>query len=156
MNGDPGARIAALNEALLAGPSATETLERWCGATLLAERVPGPDLPPDDVAAALLGTVAHRFRHVRLCVGAIVVSQAENWYVPHCLTPAMNALLDTTDAPFGRVVRPLRCRRQTLAATILPAGGPFVIEHRAVLFDGEGALVCVVRERYTRGAVAFG
>ena len=154
---DPAPRVAALNDALLAGQSATATLERWCAArgeaaAIVAVRVPGAWPPPDAAARAILGAAAIRYRHVQLRGGALVLSVAENWYVPDRLTPAMNAALETTDQPFGRVVAALRCRRHTLEARILPEGGEFVLAHRAVLFDGAGAAVCVVTERYTRDA----
>ena len=153
---DRASRVAALNSALLASRSATETLERWCAAPLVAERVAGPDIAPDASVCALLGDAAIRFRHVRLRGGGVVLSVAENWYVPARLTAAMEVALETTDAPFGRVVDPLGCRRRTLAATILPPGGAFVIAHHAVLLLPDGRAVCVVRERYTREAVDRG
>ncbi|PSD26806.1 hypothetical protein C7E18_12155, partial [Stenotrophomonas maltophilia] len=31
-------------------------------------------------------------------------SEADNWYLPDHLSPAMNQVLDSTDEPFGRVV----------------------------------------------------
>ena len=46
--------------------------------------------------------------------GSVVLSEADNWYVPSRLTPEMNRLLDTTDAPFGRVVQAVHFRRRTL------------------------------------------
>ncbi len=155
--GDLASRVAALNGALLAGQSATATLERWCSprcgvARLVAVRVPGASPPPDPATRAMLGAAAIRYRHVHLRCGPLVLSVAENWYVPDRLTQAMNDALDTTDEPFGRVVAPLRCRRETLEATILPLGGTFVLAHRAVLFDRGDAAVCVVVERYTRDA----
>ena len=151
---DRACRVAALNDALLAGRSATETLEQWCAAPVLAERVAGPDPTPDPAVRDILGDAGCQFRYVRLRGGGVVLSVAENWYVPARLTSEMNVALETTDAPFGRVVGPLGCRRRTLQATILPPGGAFVIEHRAVLLAPGDVPVCVVRERYTREAVA--
>ncbi len=155
------ARIAALNDALLAGRSATETLELWAArhfgvGPLTAARIPGPDRPPDPAARAILGTATSRYRHVRLGCGPLVLSVAENWYVPALLTPAMNAALEATSEPFGRVVAPLGCLRRTLEATMLDRGGDYVLEHRAALFDARGNAVSVVRERYTRDAVGEG
>lgn len=53
-----------------------------------------------------------------LC-GALVLSEADNWYVPGRLTPEMSKLLDTTDLPFGRVVQTLHFQRHTLSSTLL-------------------------------------
>ncbi len=151
---DRATRIEALNQALLAGGSATETLERWCAGPVVAVRVAGPDRPPDAATYAMLGAVPVRFRQVHLRGGGLLLSEAENWYVPSRLTPAMNAALDTTDVPFGRVVEPLGCHRRTLEAVILADGGAFVLRHHAVLVRPDGLAVCVVRELYTREAVS--
>ena len=60
-----------------------------------------------------------RYRHVRLVCGDKLLSEADNWYVPARLTPEMNRLLDETDTPFGRVIRDLNFRRETLSARVL-------------------------------------
>ena len=150
--------VGELHQAFLAGNSATDTLERWAArwfglGPLVAERVAGPDLPPDEHASATLGGAPCRFRQVRLRWGPRVLALAENWFVPDRLLPPMNRTLATTDEPFGRVVAPLRCRRRTLAAAVLPADGLFVLEYRAALFAPDGLPVCAVRERITREAV---
>ncbi len=48
-----------------------------------------------------------RYRRVQLVCGSRVLSEADNWYLPGHLSPAMNQVLDSTDEPFGRVVGPL-------------------------------------------------
>ena len=123
------AELQTLNAELLSHPSATLTLERWCGAhhlaaqpKILAHRVQGEDkpLPPD--GRMLLGIGPDepvRYRRVQLACGDTVLSDADNWYVPSRLTAAMNHALDTTDVPFGKVVQPLHFRRQTLSADLL-------------------------------------
>jgi chorismate-pyruvate lyase len=120
------AELQTLNAELLSHPSATLTLERWCGAhrlaapaKIVAHRVQGRDkpLPPD--GRALLGIGPDepvRYRRVQLACGDTVLSDADNWYVPSRLTVAMNRQLDSTDVPFGKVVQPLHFRRQTLSA----------------------------------------
>ena len=172
--------IETLNRELLAQPSATLTLERWCGAhgigdpaLVRAERErAGEDPAPEDVRA-LLGADAQtpvRHRRVRLVCGAIVLSEADNYYRPDRLTAEMNAILDATDTPFGKVVRPLDFRRRTLETRLLwqpaeearhsGAAGPlviprFVLAHRAVLMLPDGTPFSALIERYTSGVLAF-
>lgn len=123
------ALLETFNADLLSHPSATLTLERWCGdhalagdAKILARRVKGQDKPLPDDARQTLGigpdeTV--RYRRVQLACGDHVLSEADNWYVPSRLTPEMNQILDTTDQPFGKVVQALHFRRQTISADLL-------------------------------------
>ena len=123
------ALLQSLNADLLSHPSATLTLERWCGAhhlaaeaKVVAELVHGVDKPLPDGAREQLGIGADepvRYRRVQLACGGHVLSEADNWYVPARLTDAMNQALDTTDTPFGKVVQPLHFRRQTLSAELL-------------------------------------
>jgi hypothetical protein len=93
-----------------------------------------------------------RYRHVAL-------SEADNWYVPSRLTPEMNHQLETSDIPFGRVIKPLGVTRRTLAAVILwhasanPHRHPLpahLLRHRAVLVMRQGLAVAEVVETYTR------
>ena len=60
-----------------------------------------------------------RYRRVRLLCGPLVLSEAENWYVPQRLTPAMNDLLDRTDMPFGKAAAGLAFERHTVSSTLL-------------------------------------
>lgn len=128
------ALIETLNADLLSHPSATLTLERWCGdhdlatvPTIVARRVKGQDKPLPDDARQTLGIGPDepvRYRHVQLVCGERVLSEADNWYVPSRLTPEMNQILDTTDQPFGKVVQALNFRRQTTSADLLWAPLP--------------------------------
>ncbi|MDI4666908.1 hypothetical protein K9U40_21665 [Xanthobacter autotrophicus] len=169
--------IDELNRTLLAQPSATLTLERWCGARgigdpalVRAERERAGEDPAPQEVRALLGADAQtpvRHRRVRLTCGAIVLSEADNYYRPDRLTDEMNAILDTTDTPFGKVVRPLDFRRRTLEARLLwrpaeeaPSSGTlevprFVLAHRAVLTLPDGTPFSALIERYTSGVLAF-
>lgn len=95
------------------------------------------------------------FRHVQLLCGTAVLSAAKNWYVPARLTPAMNTALETTDTPFGAVIRPLGFRRERLEsrrgrAPECPPGT--VLSHRAVLRLADHRAISFVSECYT-GAV---
>ncbi|RUL64134.1 hypothetical protein EKH79_08740 [Dyella dinghuensis] len=179
------AELQTLNAQLLSHPSATLTLEQWCGAhhlapeaKIVAQRVHGADKPLPDGARALLGIGPDeqvRYRRVALSCGDVVLSDADNWYVPSRLTPEMNRQLDTSDVPFGKVVQPLHFRRQTLAADLLwsplPAGWDsgtplppasqqsltipdHVLQHRAVLYTGDNQPFSLVIESYTRQVLA--
>ncbi|MFT0859043.1 hypothetical protein [Ancylobacter sp. G4_0304] len=179
------ALIQTLNADLLANPSATLTLDRWCGAhrladppTIVADRVTGQDKAPSDEVRAQLKVGPDepvRYRRVRLRCGEHVLSEADNWYVPARLTAEMNRELDTSDTSFGRVVRPLGFRRTTLSAKLLwhplppgwengappPAGGEtlaipdFLLEHRAVLTLPDGTPFSALVESYRRDVLAF-
>jgi hypothetical protein len=180
------ALLETLNADLLSNNSATLTLEHWCGVHHLAS-------PPRMVAALLPGvekaaspqqrqelavslTEPVRYRHVKLLCGEVVLSEADNWYVPGRLTPEMNRLLETTDTPFGKVVQPLHFQRHTLSAKVLwfplPEGWEMnpaaikddagalampatLLEHRAVLTLPDGTPVSEVVEAYTNNVLAF-
>jgi chorismate-pyruvate lyase len=115
-----------------------------------------------------------RYRRVRLECGSIVLSEADNWYVPSRLTPEMNKLLDTTDTPFGRAVQALHFQRRTLSAEVLwrplPDGWEMntasanaavvpmpaqLLEHRAVLTLPDGTPFSEVVESYTGNVLGF-
>jgi hypothetical protein len=178
--------LQTLNADLLSHDSATLTLERWCDLHRLASpprivalRVPDVDKPPTPEQRrelAIAPTDPVRYRRVKLMCGGIVLSEADNWYVPGRLTPEMNKLLDTTDSPFGVVVRALHFQRHTLSSTLLwlplPAGWEMnatgardagadqpmpskLLEHRAVLTLPDGTPFSEVVETYTDNVLAF-
>src|SRR6266436_5913553 len=84
--------LQTLNADLLSHDSATLTLERWCDVHRLASpprivavRVPDVDKPPTPEQRRELGitpTESVRYRRVKLMCGAVVLSEADNWYVP--------------------------------------------------------------------------
>ena len=117
-----------------------------------------------------------RYRRVNLRCGPLVLSQADNWYVPSRLTPEMNKLLDTTDVPFGKAVQALHFQRHTLwskilwwplpegwemqthAATNVLAPSPMpaqLLEHKAILTLANGTPFSEVVESYTDKVLAF-
>jgi chorismate-pyruvate lyase len=186
------ALLQTLNADLLSHDSATQTLERWCAdhrlavpAAVVAARVAGADTPATDEQRRELGVNASetvRYRRVRLMCGQLVLSEADNWYVPSRLTADMNRLLDTTDTPFGRAVQALHFHRHTLSATLLwqplatgwemnadaavaGAGAttgtgeliapPAVLQHRALLSLPDGTPVSEVVETYSSNVLAF-
>ncbi len=99
--------------------------------------------------------------------GDHVLSEADNWYLPSRLTPEMNHALETTDAPFGRVARPLGLWRRTFEARILwsPLAAPrdaatlappeALFEHRAVLYTKDNLPFSEVDELYRRDVLDF-
>lgn len=185
------ALLQGLNAALLSNDSATLTLDAWCsshhlappGTKIVADRVKDADKPASAEVRAALRVGPDdpvRYRRVRLRCGAHILSEADNWYVPARLTPAMNSALDTTDIAFGRAVQPLHFRRQTLSAKLLwsplPAdwdngngGGAritaapgttlaipdAVIEHRALLRTPDGTPFSEVVETYSGEVLSF-
>ncbi|MBB4198764.1 hypothetical protein CCR94_08815 [Rhodoblastus sphagnicola] len=172
------ALIQGLNAEILAARSATSVLERWCGAHHLAAEAkivaePVADTPPRQPTPeqrARLGVGPDekvRYRHVRLRCGDHVLSEADNFYVPARLTSEMNKALETTDTPFGKVVKPLEPYRRTFAAMNLwsAAAAPKeaatlaipanLFEHRAVLYTRENLPFSEVDEIYRRDLFDF-
>jgi chorismate-pyruvate lyase len=181
------ALLQTLNAALLSNDSATLTLEHWCDvhrmatpARIVAERIAVDEqaISPDQrLELAVTPAEPIRHRRVRLLCGPWVLSEADNWYVPSRLTPEMNALLDSTDLPFGKVVRTLQFRRHTLSAKLLWSPLPEewemnaaasgrsgsalqmpreLLEQRALLSLPNGTPFSEVVETYTRDVLAFG
>jgi hypothetical protein len=181
------ALLQTLNAELLSHDSATLTLEHWCDVhrlasppRIVAARISGVNKPPSLEQRRELGvspTDLVRYRRVRLMCGSVVLSEAENWYVPDRLTPEMNKLLETTDLPFGRVVQALHFQRHTLSSTLLwhplpdgwemiandtaSEGGedlsipPTLLEHRAILTSSNGMPFSEVVETYTDHVLGF-
>jgi hypothetical protein len=123
------ALLQTLNADLLTHDSATQTLGQWCADHRLAAE---PKIVAQRVRSAAPAASAAlrrdlrvapgeqlRFRHVRLLCGSLLLSEADNWYVPGRLSAAMNAQLETSDVPFGVVVRALHFQRHTLTARLL-------------------------------------
>ncbi|GAB0117499.1 hypothetical protein [Acidisoma sp. 7E03] len=157
-------RLALLQQELRDHPSATRVLADWCARyhlaaepRIVAERVAGPPKPaPESVRRNLLLAPGEAlgYRRVQLLCGSEVLSDADNWYVPDRLTPAMNALLDHSDTPFGLAVAGLHFRRQTLSSEILwhPGKGPMpdhVLRNVGLLTAESGTPISQVVENYT-------
>lgn len=160
----------ALSERILRSNSATEELERWCAERAIgdgrivairarnAKAVPCDDesleaLYPHDVRGQA------KFRLVELATAGIVVVDAFNWYFPDRLTLDMRKALETTDTPFGRVVKPLKPKRRTYLVRrrtpgqMMEAKGPLdpgatAFEHRAVIYGQGDIPIAVVHERF--------
>ena len=181
------ALLQTLNADLLSHDSATLILERWCDDHRMAPvphivAIPVRSAPNSltDAQRQTLHVSANElvhYRHVRLSCGSLVLAEADNWYVPGRLTPEMNRLLETTDAPFGSIVKELHFQRRTLSARLLwlplPPGWEMganasadqsteslavpakVLEHRAVLTLPDGTPFSEVVETYTGNVLAF-
>lgn len=179
------ALLETFDAELLSHDSATLTLEHWCDVhrlasppRVVAERISlDKPLPPDQRAVLGIGAAETvRYRRVRLVCGSVVLSEADNWYVPARLTPEMNERLDTTEVPFGKVVQGLHFQRRTLSSRLLwrplpdgwemmpNAGGggtgalalpQALLENRAVLTLPDGTPFSEVVETYTSGILAF-
>lgn len=176
--------LQTLNADLLSHDSATATLQRWCTdhqlaspARIKAERVRDVEKPVTEdqrQRLRLAPTDEVRYRRVRLACGTVVLSEADNWYVPARLTPQMNELLDSTDTPFGRAVQSLHFQRHTISSELLwqllPAGWEMkpaavradarelcfptqVLRHRALLTLPDGTPFSEVVETYTSNVI---
>jgi len=153
-----------LNADILASSSATLTLEKWCAdhamaapPKVVARLVRSDPKPASADTLARLGVDSAadvNYRRVQLYCGSHLFSEADNWYVPSRLTPAMNRLLEDTDTPFGKVVQPLAPYRRTYASRMLQSPSA-LFEHRAVLYTASHQPIAEVRETYQRGTLAF-
>jgi chorismate-pyruvate lyase len=181
------ALIQTLNAEILSSRSATLSLEKWCGEHRLAAEpkvtaklVRGIDKAPSPELRTRLQVGPQeqiKYRRVHLSCGDLVLSEADNWYVPARLSIEMNRLLETTDIPFGKVVLDLGPFRRTYAATLLwsplpprwemaarpPAAAgsgllampDALFEHRALVYGRDLRPISEVVETYQRGLLAF-
>lgn len=116
------------------------------------------------------------YRHVLLKCGDLVLSEADNWYLPERLTTDMNQTLDTTDTPFGRVVLPLHFQRHTVSSHLIWQSLPehwqtgeaiptaqselldipeTIISNEAVLTKPDGTPISFVIENYKSALLSF-
>jgi hypothetical protein len=161
--------LARFERTLAANDSATAALTGWCAARGIAQPAAiraladrGARESASPAIRAALGVAPDEpvaFRHVQLLCGTAMLSDAKNWYVPARLTPAMNTTLESSETPFGTVVRPLGFRRERLAsrrgrAAECPAGT--VLSHKALLRLADGRAISLVAECYTRANLAEG
>lgn len=150
--------LERLKSDLLGDSSATQVLTKWCGdlrlaspAVIRAERDAAAVKAPTPEMTALLAARPNetiRYRHVRLMCGAHLLSEADNWYRPSQLTPAMNKELDDTDIPFGTAARPLGFHRKTLGANTT-ADQAFPLQVRALLLTETDVPLSLVVENYS-------
>ena len=159
--------LANFEQVLATNHSATEALTQWCRVRgianppqIVAQAVKSEMVSPDASIRTLLAIDASepvRYRQVHLRCGDVVLSIADNWYVPVRLTPEMNRLLESSDIPFGRVVAPLGYNREQLASVHGRAPGcpeGTVLSVRAVLRLPDGQPISTVAECYTAANLA--
>ena len=164
--GHQNRRLRRFEQTLAANDSATAALRQWCAAEHIADPARIVAQPVRDATAPEPPRLRETlrigaedrvgYRHVRLVCGALVLSEAHNWYVPGRLTAEMNAVLESSDTPFGTVAAPLGFRRERLSVTHgagadCPAGT--VLSHRALLRLPDGSPLALVVECYTRASV---
>jgi chorismate-pyruvate lyase len=138
----------ALEADLRAGPTATAMLERR-GRGEVRARVIATASPPGAAPRAVTGEGAIAYRRVQLVVGETVLSDADNWYLPDRLTPAMRAALAESDTPFGAIIAPLAPRRELLSVARVTEGD-HALEVHALVRAGDGTLLAEVVEHYAR------
>jgi chorismate-pyruvate lyase len=178
-----------LNARLLSASSATAVLEAWCRDHKLADPprilvrlnsgAERPATPEQRSNLQVASDTPIRYRKVQLLCGSHVLAEAENWYVPERLSPEMNRLLDRTDTPYGKVIKPLEPYRRTLVVRMLwsplPEGwetSPWrpdtsghtgtsldipsaLFEHHALVLSHEHQPLAEVHEVYERALVSF-
>ncbi|AVP96947.1 hypothetical protein C7S18_06930 [Ahniella affigens] len=118
--------LTQLQAELLREKSATKVLEAWCGRYQIADQpvvraeVQTAEAKPPSAETMNRLQVQNSnevaYRRVALRCGTVVLSEADNWYVPARLTKAMNAMLASSDVPFGKVIAELRPFRVTIDA----------------------------------------
>lgn len=160
------AAARALSDHVLGSPTATGGLLSWCEARGLSAGPITVDLRRDveprpldeECRAALKAGPLEKviYRLVVLRRGALVLAEADNWFRPRLLTPAMLEALETTDIPFSGVIEPLEPVRRTFGVSFdTPRlGADYAVEHRAVLAGPDGTPIAVVRERFRADLVA--
>jgi uncharacterized protein YjiS (DUF1127 family) len=174
----PPAKAAALvrelSDHLLHASTATEALHAWCAAhglsagpiTAVKQDPDRPRYVDDDVLDELRPGRHERiaYRCVQLVRGLVVLSEADNWFIPKRLPPEVRSALEATDVPFGAAIARLRPSRRTYFVRFLelsaaseagtggcPAGlspSTPILEHKAVVLDQDRQPLSVVSERY--------
>ena len=145
--------LAAFEADLLGGGIVTRVLEVWSGGRVHAEVAADvADASPE--TRERLGVEADTplgFRRVQLMRGDVVLSRADNWFVPERLTVEMREALTDSDTPFGVVIARLEPTRETLSCERL-AGDPMV-RVQALVRAGDGTPVAEVMETYARAVL---
>jgi hypothetical protein len=149
--------------------SATLALEEWCAARGIADpariEAQGVGAPRDHLPPSIRRTLdlgpgeAFAMRNVTLSCDKVVLSIAWNWYVPSRLTQEMNAALRESKTPFGKVVAPLRFRRQpleTVAGRAENCPDGTISTHRAMLVLPDGRPLAYLIECYTAANLTGG
>ena len=167
-------RLDRFEQLLQSSNSATATLEEWMAQrdgqahyALRARAVAGeprPASPAQRTRLQLDPGMDVRYRHVELVYNELVLSTAENWYVPARLSMDMRDALDGGGLPFGRVIEELSPKREMLSSEKIwntgSAVGPtpppeHILRFRALVLARDGMPICEVDEVYMRTVVTF-
>ncbi|PZQ94305.1 MAG: hypothetical protein DI533_22500 [Cereibacter sphaeroides] len=169
------AEVGALRDETGMAASATQVLDRWCtshrmapAGAVIAEKIANKPVPATAQlrhALQLKASDRLQLRHVRLRCNGHVLSVARLWYVPSRLPASMEARLQQTDTPFGKVVAPMHLDRQSAGSSSawLPKGGgptaktppPILFSQRALMSRADGLPIAYVVEDYQRGLLGF-
>ncbi len=125
-------------------------IERFFGGPVTIRRLSVPALPhtPHRLRLRVHAGEPVLHRRVMLLAGGAAISEADLWYVPGRLPPAMARALEETDAPFGAVIAALAPDRETLAVTQGDPGDAFCLDIAALLRGQDGLPLALVHERY--------
>ena len=166
-----GTELSALRDEIGSAASATRVLDHWCvshhlapAGSVIAEKIANKPVQPTGQLRRLLNLKALerlQLRHVQLRCNGHLLSVAKLWYVPSRLPETMEASLQETETPFGKVVAPLHLdRRSTGSPSALPvlsrektAGKlpRILFSQRALLSQADGLPIAYVVEDYQRG-----
>jgi chorismate-pyruvate lyase len=146
------ATLWSLHQALLTADSATSVLESFFG-TVSVIRLDQPPSINEGLEERLRLAPGDDLRHrvVRLMAGEKLVSEAELWFVANRLPAERVQRLESSDTPFGRIMRPLGLKRVVLMARICRPGEAGALLHRALLAAPGGVPVAEVFELYASG-----
>ncbi len=147
--------VASLDADLLRGPTATAALQRRCGDVRVevdrdAHRDPSAE---QRKRLHVSDSEPVGYRRVRLVAGGVVLSHAENWFVPARLTQAMRDSLNKGDSPFGEVIAPLGPSRRTLIREPIQSSNDEVLRHHALVIAANGQVLAEVIETYRAAAL---
>lgn len=172
-------RVRNLSYHLLRSSSAIEALQVWCeeydlaaGRIAAMKRVDsGPRYIDEEILDDLRLEPHERLetRRVLLVRGGLPLCEVDNWFVPLRLPPEVRTELKTTNVPFGTAIRDMNPGRRTyfvrlasfasedsfsaeLCLPVMPRSG-VILEHRAMIFDGDRRPLAVVTERYLASLV---
>lgn len=169
------AEISALRDEIGMAASATQVLDRWCtshhmapAGAVIAEKIANKTVPATARLRRMLQLTASdrvQLRHVRLRCNGHILSVARLWYVPSRLPASIEASLQQTETPFGKVVAPMHLGRQSAGSSSawLPKEGaptaktpPHILfSQRALMSRAAGLPIAYVVEDYQRGLLGF-
>lgn len=169
------AQVSELRDEIGMAASATQVLDRWCAShhmapagAVIAEKIANKPVPATAQLRRTLQLKAPdrvQLRHVRLRCNGHILSIARLWYVPSRLPASLEASLQQTGTPFGKVVAPMHLDRKSAGSSSawLPKGGvptaktppQILFSQRAIMSRADGLPIAYVVEDYQRGLLGF-